>query len=224
MPPLHPFTALKLVPYFAAALVVKVTLSVVLNYRNYLPPNFDSDFLFGREAYFFGGYQGAFYTHLVSGPISLLLGLLLISTRFRQSFPRWHRWLGKVQVVNVLLLLTPSGLWMAFYAEGGVASKISFVVLAFATAFCTFSGWRSAVKRKFLVHQQWMWRSFLLLCSDVMLRLMVGLTIVLDFSPPWITPAIAWACWLLPLLVYEVYLRANFWRASRSQTVATMKS
>jgi hypothetical protein len=38
----------------AALLIVKVTLSVILGYRDYLPPNFDADFLLGRESYFWG--------------------------------------------------------------------------------------------------------------------------------------------------------------------------
>src|SRR4051794_32845844 len=100
----------------AALLVLKVTLVVVLNYPNYYPPNFGSDFLRGRERYFYGPYQAALYTHIASGPVSLLLGLILISERFRLWFPRWHRGLGRVQVASILVLVTPSGLWMAYYA------------------------------------------------------------------------------------------------------------
>ena len=37
-------------------LILKVTGAVMLGYVNYLPPNFDSDFLRGRERYFFGAY------------------------------------------------------------------------------------------------------------------------------------------------------------------------
>ncbi len=53
----------------AVLLVCKVTLSVVSGYGRYFPPDFDADFLLGREAYFFGPYRWAFYTHLVAGPI-----------------------------------------------------------------------------------------------------------------------------------------------------------
>ena len=38
----------------AGLLIYKVTVAVMLGYVNYLPPNFDSDFLRGREGYFFG--------------------------------------------------------------------------------------------------------------------------------------------------------------------------
>src|SRR5581483_10041540 len=85
----------------AVLLVLKVTLSVVVGYRQYLPPDFNSDFLLGREAYFFGAYRWAFYAHLVSGPVSLVLGTILVTDRFRAWTPKWHRRLGKLQVANV---------------------------------------------------------------------------------------------------------------------------
>src|SRR6185295_2763616 len=96
--------------------ILKVTLSVVVGYRHYAPPDFDSDFLLGREAYFYGAYATAFYAHLLAGPLTLLVGTILISERFRRWKPRWHRALGKFQIACVLLVLVPSGLWMARYA------------------------------------------------------------------------------------------------------------
>lgn len=77
---------------------LKVTLTVVMNYRDYLPPNFESDFLPGRDSYFFGAYQWAFYTHIAAGPLTLILGLFLLSDRMRKQFPRWHRYAGRMQV------------------------------------------------------------------------------------------------------------------------------
>lgn len=51
-------------------LILKITLTVVMNYRDYLPPNFESGFLPGRDSYFFGAYQWAFYTHIAAGPLA----------------------------------------------------------------------------------------------------------------------------------------------------------
>src|SRR6185437_7252774 len=97
----------------AVLLIVKVTLSVLIGYRDYLPPDFNSDFLLGRESYFYGPYGWAFYVHLVSGPAALVAGTILVSDRFRQWAPAWHRRLGRLQIANVLLLVAPSGFWMA---------------------------------------------------------------------------------------------------------------
>jgi hypothetical protein len=193
----------RLLAFLVALLILKVTLSVVLGYRNYLPPNFKSDFLIGREAYFFGAYAWAFYTHIAVGPITLLLGLVLISDRIRIRFPRWHRTLGKVQGLVVLLLLVPSGLWMARYAQTGAVAGAGLAALAVATATCVLFGWRSAVQRRFADHRRWMWRCFLLLCSAVVLRLIGGFVTVTGIGEEWGYPMAAWVSWLGPIAVYE---------------------
>jgi uncharacterized membrane protein len=192
------------VTFLAVLLVGKVTLSVVLGYRDYLPPNFEADFLLGREAYFWGPYSWAFYAHLASGPATLLLGTLLISRRFRQFAPRWHRRLGRVQVACVLLLVAPSGLWMAWYAMTGTVAALGLGSLAISTAACVLLGWRAAVHRRFADHERWMWRTYLLLLSAVVIRLIGGLATVAGFGELWLYPLSCWASWLVPLLVFEM--------------------
>lgn len=200
----RPTTLLRLLTCLAALLILKVTGTVVLNYRDYLPPNFESDFLHGRQSYFFGSYQWAFYPHIVASPISLILGMILISDRFRLHLPKWHRRLGRIQVLIVMLLVAPSGLWMAYRAEAGPVAAVGFATLAVVTELCIALGWRAAVQRRFAEHRRWMWRCFLLLCSTVLLRLIAGLATVTRVEAPWIEPATAWVSWLLPLAAYEL--------------------
>jgi uncharacterized membrane protein YozB (DUF420 family) len=188
----------------AVVLILKVTVSVVLGYRNYFPPNFDVDFLSGRQSYFAGAYQWAFYAHILSGPVSLVLGLILVNESFRRQFPKWHRSMGKVQAGVVLLLLAPSGLWMAFYAQTGTIAGMGFALLAIATGMCVLAGWRSAVKRRFAEHRRWMMRCFLLLCSAVIVRVIGGLATVAAVGDSWIYPLTAWGSWLVPLTVFEL--------------------
>jgi hypothetical protein len=188
----------------AGVLILKVTASVMLGYRDYFPPNFAADFLLGREGYFWGAYWWAFYTHIAAGPISLVLGLILISQRFRLRFPQWHRRLGKTQIALILLLLTPSGLWMARYAATGTVAGIGFSLLAVVTAVCALFGWRAAVQRRFADHRQWMLRCYLLLCSAVVLRLIGGLASVTAVGGEWSYPLAAWISWLLPLAIFEL--------------------
>lgn len=208
----HLQSALKLL---AVALILKVTASVVLGYRDYLQPNFNSDFLHAREPYFFGAYQWAFFTHIASGPLTLLFGLILISERFRKRFPQWHRSLGKIQCLLILLLLTPSGLWMAYHAETGTVAAAGFATLALLTAMCVLLGWRSAVNRNFASHRCWMSRCFRLLCSAVALRLIGGFVAVTHLGVDWSYPLAAWLSWLLPLAAFEFYTALNR-RTSRS--------
>lgn len=197
-------TLLQVIRYLTCALIIKVTLAIVWNYRSYLPPDFSSDFLHGRKSYFFGIYQYAFYLHLFSGPCSLVLGMLLLNNGFRMRRPQWHRILGRVQAVNVLVLIVPSGLGMAFRSDGGAIAATGFAALAVATGFCCAQGWRSAVQRRFPAHRLWMLRCFVLLSSAVVLRIIAGSFLVLGLTADWIYPASAWACWLCPLLLLEL--------------------
>jgi uncharacterized membrane protein len=197
----------RLLAFSAAALVVKVNASVVASYHNYFPPNFSSDFLRGREGHFFGVYQWAFYTHIVAGPVSLVLGLVLLAERTRRRFPKWHRLLGRVQVGCVLLFVTPSGLWMAWYAAAGPLAGAGLATLAVVTAFCVALGARAAVKRRFAEHRRWMLRCYVLLCSAVVLRVIGGLATVAGFYAEWVDPLANWISWLVPLTAFEVYER-----------------
>lgn len=211
-PWLRSLTLRRVVAFAATALVVKVTLSVVLGYRAYFPPNFRADFLLGREAYFFGAYRWAFYAHIAAGPVALLAGLLLVSERFRRRWPAVHRGLGKCQIALVTLVVAPSGAWMAWYAQSGGVAGWGFFLLAVATAGCAVMGWRSAAGRRFEEHRCWMWRCFLLLCSAVVVRLVGGLATVTGVDADWVYPLTAWVSWLGPLAGYEI-AQAVGWRS-----------
>jgi hypothetical protein len=186
----------------AALLICKTTVAVLVTFRDYFPPNFRADFLLGRDGYFFGAYQWAFYAHIIAGPLALINGLFLISDSARRRFPVWHRRLGRVQVLCVLFVVAPSGLWMARYAASGTFAAVGFATLAIATAFCAAQGWRAAIERQFNNHRSWMLRCYALLCSAVVIRVIGGLSEVLGVE--WIYPFASWFSWLLPLFVLEL--------------------
>jgi hypothetical protein len=200
----------RLLTLLAGLLVVKVTTSVLSSYEDYFPPNFACEFLRGREPHFFGVYQWALYTHILSGPVSLVLGLILIGERFQARFPKWHRYLGRVQAVCVLLLVTPSGLWMAFHAAAGPVAAAGLATLAIATATCMLLGVKAAVSSRFEDHRRWMWRGYLLLCSAVVLRVLGGLATITGVSALWVDPLMNWMSWLAPLAVFELRERTSW--------------
>jgi hypothetical protein len=197
----------------AVLLIWKVTLSTVVEFRHYIPPDFTSDFLRGRERYFWGAYSWAFYVHLCSGPTTLLLATILVSPGFRQAVPTWHRRFGRIQAACVLLLLVPSGLWMAFYAATGFAAALGLGSLAVVTAACVVLGWRAAKGRDWSHHERWMWRTFILLSSAVFIRLFGGLATVAGWHDAWLYPMSTWISWLVPLLILELSQRVP--RANR---------
>lgn len=190
-------------------ILLKTVAATVGNLVDYFPPDFTSDFLAGRESYFYGPYQIAFSSHVVSGPVSLILGLLLVTKPIRTRWPTWHRRMGKLQVMIVILLVAPSGFWMAFHAVGGVISVTGFASLAVLTQGTAFAGYMAARTGNFRKHEVWMARCFLLLVSAVVLRLIAGIFIVVHIESDWIYPTSAWISWLLPLSIYELFFNKH---------------
>lgn len=201
----------ELLTFIGFVSIVRVTIGVLLNYRDYFPPNFQSEFLSGREEYFAGWYCWAFYVHLISGPVSLILATFLISERLRVKYRVWHRYLGRIAIPCILVFVAPSGLWMAFYVDTGPSAVVGFVFLSLLTGLFATMGWRAAIRRRYDEHRRCMWRCFLMLCSAVVLRLIAGTVVASGFEAAWVFPLAAWGSWLLPLLVFELRerLRAN---------------
>ena len=119
---------------------------------------------------------------------------------FRNGIVVWAEFRSRC----VLLLVTPSGLWMAFHAAAGPIAALGLAALAIVTGISVAVGVRCAVRRRFADHRRWMWRCFLLLCSAVVLRLIGGLATVTGVAAPWVDPLATWLSWLVPIAAFEI--------------------
>ena len=188
-------------------LALKVILVTFISYRDYMPPNFNSDFLAGRQSYFWKGYHWPFYAHIVAGPVTLLLGLVLLSQSVRRRWPAWHRRLGRIQAVLVLIVVAPSGLMMSMRAAFGSIAAVGFATLSIALTVTVSMGWKAAMDRKFDTHQQWMLRCYALLFSAVVIRLNGGIGAIFGIDADWYYIQTAWTSWIIPLIGVELLLR-----------------
>jgi uncharacterized membrane protein len=194
--------------WLAAVLVLRVLAAVLANYPDYFPPDFDSLFLQGREATFAGAYRAAFYAHILSAPVVLVLGLVLMSG-YSLRRRRLHRVLGRVYVGVLLGVMLPSAAVMGRHAFGGRPAGVSFLLLTGATAACAVLGVAHARAGRYDRHRVWMTRCYLLVCSAVALRLISGAAGLVGVADPERAyTAAAWASWLVPLAAYEVVRRA----------------
>lgn len=187
----------------AGLLGAKVLVSIVAEYVNYFPANFDAAFLIGREETFSGIYPPAFYVHIVIGPANVLLAAYLMFSGRRKSHGMLHRCLGKIQVASILFLLVPSGLIMSVWAFSGPIAGIGFALQSIATGLTGTLAASAAMRRKLGQHQVWATRCFLLLISPLLFRLVSGFLIVIDQESLIAYRVNAWACWIVPLLAYE---------------------
>lgn len=68
-------------------------------------------------------WRWASYIHVFSAIPVILGGIMQFWVWFIKHFPVAHRRIGQVYVFLILFVSAPSGLWMAFYAEGGFWGK-----------------------------------------------------------------------------------------------------
>jgi uncharacterized membrane protein len=192
----------------AVVLILRVLVTILANYPDYFPPDFEALFLQGRERTFSGIYPWAFYVHIFTGPFVLLGGLVLLSETVRHRYRRLHRVLGRVQVAVLLALVLPSSVVMSRHAFGGWPAGLSFLVLSLATAGCAVAGVVHARRGQYSQHRRWMLRCYILICSAVALRLISGAAGLIGVpSPEDAYVAAAWMSWLVPLAVCEIGLR-----------------
>ena len=192
-----------------AFLLARVFVSILYEYRLYFPADFDAAFLTGREQTFVGLYRIAFYTHIISAPLSILFGSALMSSAGMKRFPRWHRLLGRMQVACVVLFVAPSGFVMATEALAGTVATVGFMFQAIATAGCAMIATVHAIKRNFAVHRKWASRCFVLLISPLLLRVVAGLAIVTNNETLLFFQLNAWLSWIIPVLTYELWIRCR---------------
>lgn len=153
-------------------------------------------------------YLYFFYTHVYTSIFVLLTGFLAI---LRKDFgiKDLHQNVGKVYIFLILFLAAPSGIYMGIFANGGIYSKISFVILGCLWWFSTLNAYQRARQKKFKQHQQWMWRSFALTVSAITLRMWKVIIIYLFQSNPMdVYQIIAWLGWIPNILLIE-YLIAK---------------
>lgn len=88
-------------------------------------------------------YLSFFYTHVYTSIFVLLSGFLAI---LRKDFGirNFHRNMGKVYIFLILIFAAPSGIYMGVFANGGIISKISFVILGILWWFSTLKAYRLA--------------------------------------------------------------------------------
>ncbi|MCU7614458.1 DUF2306 domain-containing protein [Chryseobacterium sp. GMJ5] len=148
-------------------------------------------------------YLYFFFTHVYTSIFVLLSGFLAI---LRKDFilKNFHRNIGKLYIFLILFFAAPSGIYMGIFANGGVFSKISFVILGCLWWFCTFKAYRFARQKKFKEHQQWMWRSFALTVSAITLRMWkVFIVYLFHPNPMDVYQIIAWLGWVPNILIIE---------------------
>ncbi|MCW1963683.1 DUF2306 domain-containing protein [Chryseobacterium viscerum] len=171
----------------------------------YIPLNPEVSFLMIKQTEVVerSEYLIFFYTHVYTSIFVLLSGFLAILRR-NFGLKNFHRNMGKVYIFLILISAAPSGIYMGIFANGGLLSKISFVILGFLWWFSTFKAYQLARQKKFKEHKQWMWRSFAFTLSAITLRMWKVIIVYLFHPNPMdVYQIIAWLGWIPNILIIE---------------------
>jgi len=171
----------------------------------YIPIQNDVAFLQLKQSYIhIIEWRIAFFVHVFSSMLALLAGFTQFSKWLLKHKPKLHRAIGYSYVINVLMITGPAGLLMSFYANGGISSRIAFVLLSVLWIGFTAIALYKALKKYFKAHRIFMIRSYALTLSAITLRVWkVLLANYTDIAPMDRYRIIAWLGWTLNLLLAE---------------------
>jgi hypothetical protein len=141
----------------------------------------------------------------------LLAGFTQFSNTIFKKYRGFHKKMGYLYVINILMVTGPASLLMGFYANGGVSSRIAFVLLAILWLGFTAIALYKAIKKNFVAHRIFMIRSFALTLSAITLRIWKVIFATTTAIPPMDRyRIIAWLGWGLNLLVAEYIISTYF--------------
>ena len=143
--------------------------------------------------------------HVAASLVALALGpwQFIPALRRRKAL---HRGIGFVYFLAVFVGGI-SGMFTAFIAQGGLVSRVGFVVLSLLWIISAIAALRSIKRGDYRSHEAWAIRSFALTFAAVTIRLQLGAGFAAgqrfeDFY--WM---LSWTCWIPNLLVAEWLIR-----------------
>lgn len=156
-------------------------------------------------------WRPTFYTHVISGFLIIVVGPFQFIPWIRKKSIKLHKILGRIYAYGILGFAAPTGIIMAFYAEGGTSSTIAFLIMGGLWFFTTIKAIQSAISKDITTHQKWMYRSFALSTAAVTLRLLVPiLSIPHWFDEQFVIVSTAWLSWIINLGIAELIIYKKF--------------
>jgi hypothetical protein len=180
----------------------------------YFTFDYDVDFLLTKQAILHSDiWRWSFYIHISTSLVVLFLGVFQFVKLILNKFPKFHRNLGKIYILSILILSAPSGLVMAFYANGGIWAKLSFLILSLLWWIFTCIAYLKIVKGEIQSHIAFMIRSYGLTLSALTLRTyVVALPLFLHLHGKEMYVLVAWLSWIPNLIISEFLIKRKVFK------------
>lgn len=145
------------------------------------------------------------YPHAFFGSMALILGALQFHRGLLRR-RRLHKFIG-IGYLTACAFVGGAGLYMAFYAFGGVITHAGFGLLGTLLLATTSMAYREIRMRRIASHREWMIRSYALILAAVTLRIELPLLTGAFGAFPPAYQVVAWSSWVPNLILAEVFIR-----------------
>jgi hypothetical protein len=154
-------------------------------------------------------WLNALYLHVPSALFALPACILLRSRIVLRRFPRFHRYLGRVTGLVILLVVVPSGAYLAFFAKGGWPSTLGFLLSGAIVFVAMVKSIQEARNRRFKEHRRYSTHVLAQLCVAVISRVALVLStwVPIDFESAYI--AALWIPVVGGIVVAEIVARPS---------------
>jgi hypothetical protein len=153
-----------------------------------------------------------FASHAVLAAVIAVGGTLQLVPHIRRRFIAVHRWNGRVFLVTALLAST-GGLYMTWVRNRqGTFGSMSITIDALLIFIFVALAWRAARAREISRHRRWALRAFIVVNGVWFQRVGFAAWVMVNQGPVAMSTFHRYwqyLCYLLPLAVLELYLRAK---------------
>ncbi|MDX2336336.1 DUF2306 domain-containing protein [Brevundimonas vesicularis] len=156
--------------------------------------------------------------HLLMAAIITIGGPLQLIPQLRARALQLHRWMGRTYIVTAILI-SLAGLYMVWTrgTAGGDAMRVGISINGVLILVAAVMAWRHAAARRIDRHRRWAMATFILVSGVWFFRVGLLAWIMInqgpvgigdDFNGPFVR-FWAYGCYLAPLAVLILYLRAQ---------------
>jgi uncharacterized membrane protein len=151
-------------------------------------------------------YMICFYLHIIFGGIALMIGWIQFSKKIRNKHLNFHRWIGKIYLLSVIISGIP-GFYIALHASAGLSPKLGFGIGAVLWVTLAILGYTSIRRGNVEAHKKFMMYNYAGTFGAVTLRIWLPLLILIFGNFQEAYQVVAWLSWLPNIIVVYFLLR-----------------
>lgn len=146
--------------------------------------------------------------HITGGGGALILGPMQFWGRLRNRYKKLHRWIGLLYLLAILMS-SATAVILSFTTAYDVNWSYAFSLQIWVSVWIitTIIAYRAALQKKFVLHREWMTRSYIVTLAFIVSGLALKYLLKINFGTfEDISPSLFWMGWSVPLFVYQVIL------------------